>query len=327
MVKVLVSIDTEEDDWGSYAPSGATVENIGRLPEVHALLRRHGARPTYFVNRPPLVEASALGVLQELARDPASEIGAHCHPWNTPPLEGPGGVASSMMCNLPRAVNRGKVLEITRLIEEGFGARPRSFRAGRWGLGPTVAEALVDLGYEVDSSVSPFIDWSPHGGADYGRVPVQPYRFDARDPLRPRAEGALVEVPISIGALRGHAVRAARASSRLEHALLARLGLVGVLDRMGVFARRWLSPESSTAAEMVRLSDNLVRSGVGVLHLTFHSCTLLPGATPFVQSADEADAFLRRIDEFLAHCVSRGWGFATVGEAAASLGKGGAVAR
>jgi hypothetical protein len=320
MVRVMVTIDTEEDDWGSYAPTGATTRNIGRLPPMHALLAGYGVRPTYFVNRPPLLDGEARAVLRTLALDPAAEIAAHCHPWNTPPLDGPAGAAGSMMSNLPPDVNRGKVAEVTRLIEEGLGVRPTAFRAGRWGFGATVAGALVDLGYAVDSSVSPFVDWSSHGGPDYGHASLRPYRFEAEDPLTPRSRGALVEVPITIGALRGDPVRGARARARLEAGRLSRLRLVGVLDHLGFFARRWLSPESSTAAEMVALADNLVRHGFDALNLTFHSCTLLPGATPFVGSAQDADAFRGRVEAFLGHCRDQGWAFATVGEVAATVG-------
>jgi hypothetical protein len=54
--------------------------------------------------------------------------------------------------------------------------------------------------------------------------------------------------------------------------------------------------------------------------MTFHSCTLLAGATPFVQSVEDRVAFQDRIEAFLMHCLDRGWSFATVGEVGASVG-------
>jgi glycosyltransferase involved in cell wall biosynthesis len=48
--------------------------------------------------------------------------------------------------------------------------------------------------------------------------------------------------------------------------------------------------------------------------MTFHSCTLLPGATPFVRTAQDQQAFLRRVDRFLAHCAEEGFAFQTLGE-------------
>lgn len=320
MVRVMITIDTEEDDWGSYAARGARVRNIGQLPEVHELFQRYGARPTYFVNRPPLVDAAALDVLGTLARDAATEIATHCHPWNTPPFDGPAGVAGSMMCNLPRDTNRGKIAGITRLMEDALQTRPRSFRTGRWGFGPTVAGALVDTGYEVDSSVSPFVNWTALDGPDYASAPLLPYRFAVDDVLTPRADGALTEVPTTVAALRGHPVRQARWRAGLEAGPFARFKVVGLLDQLGVAARRWLSPEQSSASEMIALADNLVKHDVGVLGMTFHSCTLLAGATPFVRSVEDRVAFQDRIEAFLAHCRDLGWSFATVGEVGASVG-------
>ncbi len=41
--------------------------------------------------------------------------------------------------------------------------------------------------------------------------------------------------------------------------------------------RRWLSPETSDGSTMVRLTENLLRSGSSFLQLTFHSTAVLPG--------------------------------------------------
>jgi hypothetical protein len=45
-----------------------------------------------------------------------------------------------------------------------FGVTPVSFRAGRWAFGPAVARSIQDLGYRVDSSVIPLVDWSVYEG-------------------------------------------------------------------------------------------------------------------------------------------------------------------
>ena len=50
-VTVTVSIDTEEDDWGSYVRGGTSTANIESLMELQDLFDRWGARPTYLVNR------------------------------------------------------------------------------------------------------------------------------------------------------------------------------------------------------------------------------------------------------------------------------------
>jgi len=317
-IYVTVSIDTEEDDWGSYARRGATTANIAHLPMAQELFERHGARPTYLVDSPPLADPAAVRVLGELAELKGVEIGAHVHPWNTPPFRDEE-IEESMMWTLPLDSNRAKVREIAERIEAELGVRPTSFRTGKWSFGETVARALAETGFLIDASVTPFLDWSWDGGPDYSEAPHFPYRFDPAGPLTPNPEGSMVELPTTIGFLHGDPVRASRIRRRLETSPFSKMKLVGILDRAGLLARRWLSPEWSSRDEMIRLADASVAAGHEVLALTFHSCSLLPGATPFVDDEAERRAFLEDVDAFLAHCVRRGWTFATLAEVGDAL--------
>jgi hypothetical protein len=313
---VTVSIDTEEDDWGRYDQTRPSTNNIRHLPELQDLFDRWGARATYFVNRPPLVDAASSAVLAALAERDDLEIGGHCHPWNTPPIE---DGAPSMMSALTYEQNLAKVGEITERIRTGLGVRPTSFRCGRWALGPTVSQALHECGYVVDSSVTPLLDWTAVGGPDFTRAPRRPYRFAPHDPLEPAPHGSMVEVPATVGFIRGRQDRMAAIRRRLAAGPLRRLRVLGLLDRIGIVRRRRLSPEGATGDEMVRLTAALARAGEPIIGITFHSCTLLPGATPYVRSEAERTAFLGRLDTVLRHCHEQGYPFMTVREAAAAV--------
>jgi hypothetical protein len=316
---VAVSIDTEEDDWGAHDTVHPTTENIDHLVELHDLLRSEGARPTYFVNWPPITRAGAVEVLGRIAEDDGAEVGVHCHPWNTPPLA-QRAHRTSWMCAQPAELNRAMVGSVRARIRSELGVEAVSFRAGRWGWGPTVAAALHAEGIRTDASISPFQDWSGSGGPDFTEAPHRPFRFRPEAPLQPASDGPLAELPTTVGFLRaGDPGGQARLRSRLEESFLARLRLVGALDRLGLLARRWLSPETSTAREMERVADVRVAEGGRYLDLTFHSCTLLPGATPFVGDEHDRAAFLRRIRDFLETCRRRGYRFVTVDEAAHTL--------
>lgn len=317
---VCITIDTEEDNWGKYGSSGATVANIGELPRLQAVFDRWGARPTYLVNYPPLQDDVSLRVLSALAERVDVEIGAHCHPWNTPPTNAEGE-RNSMMFRHSRQANHAMIQAVRERLVAELGVTPASFRAGRWGFGTSVAEALVSLDFSIDCSVSPFIDWSPYGGPDFSNALPTPYRFSPSRPLVPDAAGTLVEMPTTIGFLRGGHVRSARMRTRLERSPLARLKIVGALDRLNLLARRWLSPEVSSADTMVRLSDAWVGSFEEpvFLQMTFHSCTLLPGATPFVRDMHERERFLKSIGTVLNHLADNGCEFVTMSEAARRL--------
>jgi len=314
-VDVAISIDTEEDNWGSYSREGATTANIGHLPYVQEIFDRWGARPTYLVNRPPLLDRAAVETLGALASRGDVEIGAHCHPWNTPPFA--AGNDGSMMSRLSAEENHAKLKEVGERINTELGIRPTTFRAGRWGFGASVADALVKEGYRIDCSVTPFLDWTSAGGPDYTEAPHRPYRFHPGDPMRPEPAGSLLELPVTIGFLRaGDQRTAARRRKLLERSPLGQLGAVGIVDRVGFLAMRWLSPETSSGKTMVRVAENWVASGESFLHATFHSCALLPGMTPFVRTEADRTAFLEALGEFLAFCKSAGFGFKTLTEAA-----------
>ena len=324
-VLVMVTIDTEEDNWGTYFQDGASLASIDRLEELRPLWERYGVRPTYFVNHPPMANRHSAEILAELAAGGAGELGVHCHPWNSPPFKKSFEPPVTMMNRLSDEENHGKLAHLTGLFTDVFQFRPRSFRAGRWGLGPSVARPLSLLGYEVDASVSPFMDWSADGGPDFSRALQIPYRFDPNDPLSPELEGSLVEVPTSIGFLWGPQRLSASTRAILERSPAARLKIVGLLDVFGPLTKRWLSPETSTTREMIRLTKALVRSGVRALDFTFHSPSLLPGATPFVKSEEGRVRFIQRIRSFLEFCSQQGFEFLTITEVAEAVTAGEAL--
>jgi len=48
-MKLVVTIDTEEDNWGDYSPNGYTLENITYIPELQDLFDEYRVLPTYLV--------------------------------------------------------------------------------------------------------------------------------------------------------------------------------------------------------------------------------------------------------------------------------------
>jgi len=317
---VFVTVDTEEDEWGAYTRRSPSVSNVRRLPAFQELCDRYGAQPTYFVNWPVGNDPEASDTLADLLGGGRCELGSHIHAWNTPPFGEWDGPDGSMLCNIPEEAAREKLSAIHYRIQERFGVRPTTFRAGRWGMGSTVARVLVELGYEVDSSVTPLIDWTREGGPDYRDAPLHPYWFSPQALLEADEEGELMEFPVSVGFLRGDARGRMRLREAARSNFPAAMGVVGALDRMGVAALRWLSPELSTSREMVRLAENLVARGSTSLHFTLHSPSLVPGLTPFVRSERESLRFLKRIEAFLDYAAGEGFRFATLDRGPALLG-------
>ena len=312
---VIVTIDTEEEGlWsGQFSTSNAPVENISAVPKFQKVCDDLGVTPTYLINSPVATDPEAVAVLKDIANSDRCEIGAHIHPWNTPPVQGDYNAFESYLCNLPVEVQREKLGVVTRQIEDAFGIKPRSFRSGRYGLDGTGAALLEELGYRVDSSVCPFTDYSEDGGPDFRGAPFVPY-WPAKD-LRNRGErGRLLEVPVSFGFNRTGFERAERLHAWLARPGVRRLRLVGILDRLGIMQKIKFSPEKGDANRLGALARAYLRNRAPCLVMMFHSSSLLPGNTPYVRSESELQAFLRTVRETLEYCMG------TLGMSAMTLG-------
>jgi len=69
---------------------------------------------------------------------------------------------------------------------------------------------------------------------------------------------------------------------------------------------RWLSPELSSARDMVALAKRTLWRGCTHLNLSFHSTTLVPGRTPFVRTARDLDIFLRSVEAVIKYAAAEG---------------------
>ncbi|VFQ44460.1 polysaccharide deacetylase family protein [Desulfoluna butyratoxydans] len=314
-VHVYITIDTEEDSWDTYHATDNPVENLARIPELQRLFDRYGAVPTYLINWPVATDDRARDILKGIYDDGRCEIGTHCHPWNTPPHDEEISVEHSMMCNLPEALVKQKMTRLHGAIEERFHLSPVCFRAGRWGFDAKVARTLKALGYRIDTSISPFVDWSAYSGPDFSRGLSEAYPFDPDRPMVPDPQGALLEVPPTVGFYQKNGRLCYALMERLRKKPLSRLRLLGILDRLRLLNFRWLSPELSSGAEMVRLAKQCVRFGHRFLNMSFHSTSMLPGKSPFVDSEEDLARFLADIEMFLDYAAGQGFVFSPLCEA------------
>ena len=66
--RFYITIDTEEDNWGTYNPRGNTVENIQQLPRLQALFDKYGAIPTYLINYPVATGNETRPVMEKILK-------------------------------------------------------------------------------------------------------------------------------------------------------------------------------------------------------------------------------------------------------------------
>ncbi len=320
-VLVILSIDTEEDNWHR-TRSGVTVGNIGELRGLAAFCDRLGVRPTYFTSYQVAIDPRAADTLRAVSAGGRAEIGAHLHPWNTPPLDEAFVPRNSMLKNLPADLQRAKLARLTAALEQAFGFTPRAFRAGRYGLGRDTVAALLAGGYRVDSSVSPFINLaSRDDGPSFVGAPIAPYYLAPdRDVTEPATDGTLMEIPLSYGYSRGPFGFWDPARRFLESPPWRALHLAGLASRAGIVKRLALTPEETSVRDMLILSRRLLEHGVPHLQVSWHSPTLKAGLSPFGRTAADVARLYSSIEGYvdglsrIAHVT-----FATVSEAAAAL--------
>lgn len=292
-VYLTVTIDTECDKgakWRVKRPLAFEGVTRGVALHLQPLFRAHRAKATYLLSPEVMRHEPSIAALRAVEAE--AELGTHLHGELAEPGAFEPDETKAFQRDYPEEVERDKLVYLTRVFREAFGRAPRSFRAGRFGVGPATLGILEDLGYAVESSVTPFMDWAPNGapGLAFLDAPTQPYHPDRRDPGR-RGSSPLWEVPVTI----------------LPHPLGA-LPLLG-----GRLEPRWLRPTRGTERGITRVAaDAIARARAEapgrpvVLTCMFHNVEILPGTSPYAETEGQALAILRRLRALLSFAEREG---------------------
>jgi len=292
---LFVVVDTEEEfDWSQpFERRNTSVKHMLAIDALQRVFDESGVRPVYVCDYPIATQRESVDALGAILRAGRCEIGAHLHPWVSPPHDEEVNARNSYPGNLPRELERAKLAALTTALETNFGVRPRCYKAGRYGFGPHTAQSLVELGYRVDLSPCPPFDLGADGGPDWSAHPVEPYwEGERRELLVVPTTGAYVGFARGLG----HPFYRITTSSALRSARVP-----GILSRLGAFERLHLSPEGYLGEHHRRITRTLLASGVRTFTFALHSPSVLPGCTPYVRTESDLAAFLdacRRYFEF-----------------------------
>ena len=294
--RFIVTVDTEEEfDWD--APLDRTRHTVATVPTLRKFQQfceGFGVVPTYLIDYPVAMSSYAPQALGAAVSEGRAEVGLQLHPWVTPPFDEDVNEFNSYAGNLPFELERKKLLRLRDRVEEVFGAVPRIYRAGRYGLGPRTAEILTELGIAIDSSVRARFDYSGNGGPSYRNHPLHPYWADAGRQL--------LELPLTTvywGPLR-------QLGTLVYPRLWRAPSMRGVLARAGLLERIPLTPEGVTAEEALRGVDIALDEGLPLLVFSFHSPSLVPGHTPYVRDDNDLDTLYNWWRALFGHLEQRG---------------------
>ena len=285
-VYLCVSIDCECDKgpaWRTQRPLSFLGVREGIAARLAPLFRRYHARATYLLSPELLRDAASVDQLAALAGE--AELGTHLHGEFSAPGAHEPEVTLAFQRDYPVALERAKLTSLTEAFVTAFGVPPRSFRAGRFGIGAHTIGILEHLGYEVDSSITPSIDWGAAcaAGLSFRDAPTQPYHPDVTAPAR-RGASHLLEVPVTIRPSRFPGLRRWR--------------------------QRWLRPTRGTARGLIALARDEIAAATPtapvVLNAMLHNVEVVPGASPYAADEPGARRILARLEALLAFAAREG---------------------
>ncbi len=276
---------------------------------IQPLLRSFGGKATYLLSPEVLRDGRCVEMLAAL---PGCELGTHLHGEMAQPGALVPDVTRDVQRDYPRDLERAKLASLTASFHSGLGRPPSSFRAGRFGVGPHTVPILEELGYAVDSSVTPGIDWSEVSpGLSFVGAPHQPYHPDRGAPGR-RGAARLLEVPVTT---------APRRASRIP-----------VVGRLA--GPRWLRPTRASGRTLLRTAREAVRTNLRdrdgrpvVLNAMLHNVEVVPGASPYAATYGQANAILERLATLLSWARAEGIACIGLSDVADVLAEGAATSR
>lgn len=294
----MVGVDTEADDqWTLEGRRRLSVENARALPRLQAVCEAFGVRPSYLVTHEMATREPSRSILRDLAASGRCEIGAHLHPWSSPPYR-EEDLIGRYPSQLDDASLEAQLSELTSAIEASLGVRPVSYRAGRHGFDTRSLRILEKLGYRVDTSVDPLFNETRKGGPSFAGAPVSPY-WPSHADVRVAGNSPVLEIPVS-----------SATTPWLPKSLESRFTSMPAIPWRGYFKRLglrpvWLRPSYSSVEDAKALASALVARGVPTLNMLFHSSELVPGGSPYNKTDDDVDRFFSRLEGVFEHVMKR----------------------
>lgn len=289
--QLIVVVDAEEEfDWQAEPDAAANlVTSMAHIGRVQGIFDEYGIRPCYVIDYPVASQPEGYEPLQEIFRQGRCEIGAQLHPWVNPPQDEVLTRSNMYPGNLPEPLERQKLICLRDAISKQFGSRPIAYKAGRYGFGDNTARILSELGFTIDLSVCPPMDASDEGGPDYSHFEACPFWFGDGD-------HRILEIPCT-GGFVGWAGGLSRPLFNSAWAL-RRFRVLGLLARLRAVDRLMLSPEGYSSEEHIRLTRALFDRGIRTFTWSFHSPSVVPGNTTYVETEAQLQVFLDRFRRF-----------------------------
>lgn len=298
MKRIYITLDTEMDNdkhWGKHFPPeySSVIEGIPNL--LRPIWDKYQVHPIYFVSPEVIYSEECVSILRDEIRRGAI-IGAHLHPEYIEPNRIWGKEIEHAKAEFPcfaysYEIEKKKLENLTQIIEEKLGVRPTWYRAARFGADMDTIRILSELGYEIDSSVTPGIDWTIKGGPNHKDAFEKKYAISGTDMYKMAEDDSngigIIEMPITI--------------------LGKRWGGVGKLLPDNWLFYRWLRPTHMTYLEMKNIVREMNKCKMDESVMMFHSMEIMINKTPYVRNRLMQKYFLWRLEKICCYARRQGY--------------------
>lgn len=310
----LITIDTEGDNlWGK--PSSITTKNAEYLYRFQELCEEYRFKPTYLTNYEMVSNQVFIEFARDVIKRDTGEIGMHLHPWNSPPL-----IPLTMddfstqpyLIEYNEQIIRQKIEYMTKLLEDTFQINIVSHRAGRWAINEYYVKVLQELGYKVDCSVTPLINWSSQkgnpggrGGADYSSFPDKAYFLDI-DNVWKKGKSNILEVPMTV----------IPTDSTVSEVINYKCKNTKLMKR---FVNKFfpscfmLRPNGKNLYSLLKIIDKVIDNKGDYAEFMLHSSEFMPGGSPTFKCKSDVERLYRDL-RILFHSVHESFNGATMAE-------------
>lgn len=311
-MKFIITIDTEADDqWNRNQL--VSVENLKYIPRFQELCDRYNFKPTYLCTYEIVEHNDFDTILNQYQKEGRAEIGSHLHPWTNPPYDNAHDACedtskAAYPSELPLDLFRQKLEKLTKLIFLKTDENPTSYRAGRWGFDATHINVLLDLGYKVDSSVTPYVTWQNHqgnrrGGPDFRNATNDPYMLNNMDVCK-NGNSVLFEVPTTITST--HRMFDVKILDRLFNRF-RRLKIGRSISRRLSLDPVWFRPYPKNSANaLIGIYKTALRRKSPVIQMMFHSSELMPGGSPYNPTEESVELLFNKFEELFSFIARNG---------------------
>ena len=299
-MKILITIDTECDN--AWARSrNVTTNNAKYLPRFQELCELFGFKPTYLVTYEMAVDDFFVEFATDILRRGTGEIGAHPHPWNSPPehaLTSDDMKYHPYLTEYPEAILKQKLQFLTYLLEDTFGVKMNTHRAGRWAFNSTYARVLADFDYKVDCSVTPHIRWKgerrppsdpPCPLVDYSSFPEKPY-FLCSDDISKAGDLSVLEIPVTVIPRYGQLLN--KIYSAIPHGNMHR-GMHFLFGRPVM----WFRPHPAFLNDLMIVAKRCLDLKSDYIMFMLHSSEFMPSGSPNFKTEKNINRMYGKVQE------------------------------